>query len=118
MDRKPFGEHVEGLSPYRDKTYVNERKVQYDDFQDASFFAVIGRNPFLFKALRKFKSLHSQIGVFVSPTATRFDLQIQPGLSITKFGFLRCKRIGLDLTEEAKVEQFVLLLAKGSDLSL
>jgi hypothetical protein len=53
----------------------------------------------------------------VGSSTAGFDLQVQTSLPITKLGLLRCERIGLDLTQEAKVEQFVLLLANGIDLS-
>jgi hypothetical protein len=58
LDNKPFGKHVEGLSPYRHKSCADERKVQYDDFEIPSLLGIISRNPLLIKALRKFKSLH------------------------------------------------------------
>lgn len=45
-DGKPFDENIKGLSHFWDKTYVNEPKVQTDDFKDSSFGGVISRKPF------------------------------------------------------------------------
>ena len=65
IDKKPFGENVEGLSHCGDKSYVVETAVQTDDFEDSTFCVVIGRKPFAAKGLRKFKHFDCQVGVFV-----------------------------------------------------
>jgi hypothetical protein len=37
LDRKLFGKHVEGLSPFTDETYGVERKGHYNDLQVTTF---------------------------------------------------------------------------------
>jgi len=37
LDKEPFGEHVEGLSYRRHKSYAIEREVQTNDFEEAAF---------------------------------------------------------------------------------
>ena len=57
LNKRPFGEYVEGLSYCGHESYVIERAVQPDDFEDHTFLVVFCRKPFLFQGLRKFKHL-------------------------------------------------------------
>ena len=47
---KHFGQQVEGLSPFRDKTYAIELPVQTHDFEDLAFCGVVRRKPTLAKS--------------------------------------------------------------------
>jgi len=75
LDRRPFGEKSEGLSPFWDKSCVFEPKVQTDDFEYLSFDGVIRFKPFRRKALRKFKRFHREFRHFMPSFVGRFDLQ-------------------------------------------
>jgi hypothetical protein len=44
---QPFGQNVEGLSDGGDKSYVIERAVQKDDFEDSTFCGIAGAKPLL-----------------------------------------------------------------------
>jgi hypothetical protein len=54
LDNAPFGENVEGLSYFRDESYVDESKVQTDDFEQLTFCANIRSKPLdpFFSSLR------------------------------------------------------------------
>ena len=52
---EPFGEHVEGLSYYRNESCVIEAAVQTDNFKDSSLCRITRLKPFVTKSLRKFK---------------------------------------------------------------
>ena len=82
---KPFGHQVEGLSPFRDKRYVVERKVQTQDFEYSSLRTEVRRNPSLPKALRKFKRFDRDVDGFVPSTVSNADFEFQFGLAISKF---------------------------------
>jgi hypothetical protein len=43
--RKPFGEHIEGLYPCRDESYVVEAAVQKGGFEDLTLGSVIEGKP-------------------------------------------------------------------------
>ena len=58
-----------------DKSYVVERPVQTDDFEDSTFCGVIGRKPFRSKVLRKFKRFDRDIGGFVPLPVGSVDLE-------------------------------------------
>jgi len=62
---EPFGQNVEGLSYFRDKSYAVECAVQTHDFEDPTLCVVVGGKPLLAKRLRKFKHFGRQLGVFV-----------------------------------------------------
>ena len=63
---KPFGQQVEGFSHFRDKTYVNQRKIQTSVFEQTTFRSVLCRKPFGPKVLRKFKRLHGDVDLKMS----------------------------------------------------
>lgn len=44
---KPFGENVEGLSNFRDKSYTVEAAVQKHDFEQTTFCHIVGGKPLL-----------------------------------------------------------------------
>ena len=79
-DRKPFGEHVEGLSHLGTQTCAVEPAVQTDDFEHWRF-AEIGGKPFLFQCLREFKH-------FLRPTA--FSERLRSHASTSRAQAQRC----------------------------
>jgi hypothetical protein len=46
QDRKPFGQHVEGLSPFWHKTYASQRKVQTHHLQNTTLRSEIRSSGF------------------------------------------------------------------------
>ena len=75
-DKKPFGEHVEGLSYLRDESCVVELAVQKHDFEDSTFRGVVRSKPLLFQSLREFKNLGRQFGIFIVRPIKRIELQL------------------------------------------
>ena len=58
-DRKPFGEHVKGLSCFVAKVYAIEFEVQKHDFQYLTLGGEVGCKPLLDRRLREFKNLYT-----------------------------------------------------------
>jgi hypothetical protein len=50
---------------HRAKTHVIKAKVQTADFDDSALYGIICCTALVHKALRKFKRLHGNVGVFV-----------------------------------------------------
>lgn len=56
FQKKPFDEHVEGLSYCGDKFYAFEPRVQKDDIEDSTLRRIVRCNPLLPQCLTEFKN--------------------------------------------------------------
>ncbi len=118
LQKKPFGENVEGLSYLWAKSSVDESAVQPDDFEDLTFFSIVCDKPSLAKGLRKFKHLGRYFGVFVAGTVQNFQLKHDRSEAVAHFCLFAIERRFVALVVDSKVQQSVLLSGNHGFLTL
>jgi hypothetical protein len=109
VNKKPFGEHVEGLSYCGVKSYAIERGVLPDDFENSTFFEHVETKPFLCKGLREFKNSADQVGYFIVRAVEGVSLAFDRGEPLTHLSSLGGIALLIDFISQPQIEKLVLL---------
>src|SRR5262249_26034242 len=85
FSKRPFGERVEGLSYFRDKSCACKLEIQTGNFKQPTLRAIIRRKPFLFPCLRTFKRRERNLALLCPPSVVSVDLDRESRDAVAQF---------------------------------